>query len=125
MSSTVTNHVLLDVQKGLEVLVSECSLSCLMLTTYGLKAIVAVVLCCAYPEFATLSTNDNELYLVSLVWLWNVTFWFEVSYYYLYEAKYYWLIEPVLQKSHTVGPCASRYEINAVVKITYLTFTYA
>ena len=48
MSSPVTNHVLLDVQKGVEVLASECCLSCLILTTYCLKAIVSVVTCCAY-----------------------------------------------------------------------------
>lgn len=69
MSSPVTNHVLLDVQKGVEVLASDCSLSCLMLTAYCLKAIVSVVTCCAYAEVATLSINDNELYVVSLVWL--------------------------------------------------------
>ena len=69
MSSPVTNHVLLDVQKGIEVLASECSLSCLMLTMYCLKAIVSVVTCCAYIEVATLSINDNVLYAVSLVWL--------------------------------------------------------
>jgi len=69
MSRPVTNHVLLDVQKGIEVLASECNLSCLMLTTYCLKGIVTVVPCCAYPEVATLSVNDNELYVVSLVWL--------------------------------------------------------
>ena len=69
MSSPVANHVLLDVQKGVEVLASECSLSRLMLTAYCLRAIVSVVTCCAYSEVATLSINDNELYAVSLVWL--------------------------------------------------------
>jgi len=69
MSSRVTNHVLLDVQKGIEVLASEYCLSCLMLTTYCLKAIVSVVTCCAYIEGATLSINDNVLYAVSLFWL--------------------------------------------------------
>ena len=69
MSSPVTNHVLLDVQKGIEMLASECSLSSLMLTTYCLKAIVSVVTCCAYIEGATLSINDKILYAVSLFWL--------------------------------------------------------
>ena len=69
MSSPVTNHVLLDVQKGIVVLASECSLSCLMLTTYCLKAIVSVVTCCAYIEVAALSINYNVLYVVSPVWL--------------------------------------------------------
>ena len=67
MSSPVTNHVLLDIQKGIEVLASECCFSCLMLTTYCLKAIVSVVTCCAYAEVAALSLNDNELYVVSFV----------------------------------------------------------
>lgn len=60
MSNPVTSHVLLDVQTGVEVLASEHSSSCLMLTTYCLKAVVTVVLCCAYPEVATLSINYNE-----------------------------------------------------------------
>jgi hypothetical protein len=67
MSSPVTNHVFLDVQKGIDVLESEYCLSCLMLTMYCLKAIVSVLTCCAYAEVATLSINDNELYAVSFV----------------------------------------------------------
>ena len=39
--------------------------------------------------------------------------------------NHYWLIQPMLEKSHTVVLCTSGYEINAVVKITYLTSTNA
>ena len=55
LPSPVTMHVLLDVQKAVEVLASECSLSHLMLTTYCLKAIGIAVPCCAYPEVDSLS----------------------------------------------------------------------
>jgi hypothetical protein len=61
ISNPVTGHVLLDVQTAIEVLASEHYLSCLMLTTHCLKAIVTMVPCCTYPEFATLSINYNEL----------------------------------------------------------------
>jgi hypothetical protein len=60
MSNPVISHVLLIVQTGVEVLVSERSSSCLMLTTYCLKAIVTVFPRCTYPEFAALSINYNE-----------------------------------------------------------------
>jgi len=80
MSSPVTNHILLDVHKGVEVLASECCLSCLMLTTYCLKAIVSVVTCCAYAEVVALSINDNVLYAVSLAGC-------EMLPFYFYETK--------------------------------------
>jgi len=43
----------------------------------------------------------------------------------LYDVNHYCLVEPMLQKSHAVVLCTSEYEINAVVKFTYLTCTNA